>query len=125
MLLADERAIVQILASLVSNAVNFTPRGGRATVFASMVEGRFALGVADTGDGMDEAGLKKALEPYGQTSLDKVTVEGRGTGLGLPIVRALIEAHCALFRIESTPGAGTKVWGEFATNRVRSVRVAA
>jgi signal transduction histidine kinase len=62
--------------------------------------------------------LKKAIEPYAQTSIDKLTVEGRGTGLGLPIVKALIEAQMGLFRIESTPGAGTKVWAEFAANRI-------
>jgi signal transduction histidine kinase len=98
--------------------VKFTPPGGEASVFARVTHQNFILGVQDTGLGMTRDELKKAIEPYAQTSLDKLTVEGRGTGLGLPIVKALIEAQMGLFRIESTPGAGTKVWAEFAANRI-------
>jgi two-component system cell cycle sensor histidine kinase PleC len=118
MLMADRRATLQILCNLLSNAVKFTPAGGRATIFARVTHQNFVLGVEDTGQGMTKEELQKAVEPYGQTSLDKMTVEGHGTGLGLPIVRALIEAQMGLFRIESTPGAGTKVWAEFAANRI-------
>jgi len=118
LLIADRRATLQILCNLLSNAVKFTPAGGRATIFARVTHQNFVLGVEDTGQGMTQEELQKALEPYGQTSVDKMTVEGHGTGLGLPIVRALIEAQMGLFRIESTPGAGTKVWAEFAANRI-------
>jgi len=124
-LIADERAATQILANLLSNAVKFTPRGGRATVFARIAQGTLMLGVEDNGEGMTADGLKTALEPYGQTSLDRVTVEGRGTGLGLPIVQALVEAHGARFRIESERGHGTKAWAEFPPARVRIRRAAA
>jgi two-component system cell cycle sensor histidine kinase PleC len=117
-LIADKRATLQILCNLLSNAVKFTPAGGRATIFAHVAHQNFVLGVRDTGQGMTKEELQKAVEPYGQTSLDKMTVEGHGTGLGLPIVRALIEAQMGLFRIESAPGAGTKVWAEFAANRI-------
>jgi signal transduction histidine kinase len=117
-LIADERAIRQILVNLLSNAIKFSPPGGEVTVFAEPAKnGALAVGVADHGVGMDEAGLKKALEPYGQVSL-VTTVEGCGTGLGLPIVKALIEAHGAVFRIASAPGSGTRVWGEFPAARV-------
>jgi signal transduction histidine kinase len=124
-LIADRRAILQVLCNLLSNAVKFTASGGRATVFARVTHGCFVLGVEDTGQGMTAEELTKAVEPYGQTSLDKVTVEGRGTGLGLPIVKALIEAHMGRFRIESTPGVGTKVWAEFAANRIAAPKAAA
>jgi signal transduction histidine kinase len=124
-LIADRRAIIQVVTNLLSNAVKFTPPGGKVSAFARVTHQNFVLGVEDTGKGMTEEELKKAVEPYGQTSLENLTVEGRGTGLGLPIVKALIEAHMGLFRIESTPGVGTKVWGEFAQNRIAPAKAAA
>ncbi|HEY0300653.1 MAG TPA: HAMP domain-containing sensor histidine kinase, partial [Rhizomicrobium sp.] len=112
-LLADERAVTQILVNLLSNAVKFTGPGGRVTAFASrMPGGRMCIGVEDTGIGMTAVGLAKALEPFGQVA-HVVTVEGSGTGLGLPLVKSLIEAHGAVFGIESVLGQGTRVWGEF------------
>jgi signal transduction histidine kinase len=61
---------------------------------------------------MTEDGLKQALEPFGQVE-HRTTVEGRGTGLGLPLVCTLIEAHAGTFHIESELGRGTRAWGEF------------
>jgi signal transduction histidine kinase len=121
-LIADKRATLQILCNLLSNAVKFTPAGGRATIFARITHHNFILGVEDTGQGMTPEELQKAVEPYGQTSVDRMTVEGHGSGLGLPIVKALIEAQMGLFRIESAPGVGTKVWAEFAANRIATPR---
>ena len=121
-LVADERAIRQILTNLLSNAVKFTRPGGRVSIFAErMADGQLALGVADTGIGMTPAGIAVALEPFGQVNSD-LTVEGAGTGLGLPIVKSLIEAHGAAFHIESAPGKGTRVWGEFAARDVNVKR---
>ncbi len=118
-LFADERAAKQVFVNLLSNAVKFTKPGGRVTVFAERRnDGRTVrVGVEDTGIGMTRDGLAKALEPFGQVS-HTVTVEGRGTGLGLPLVKALIEAHGAVFGIESAPGRGTRVWGDFPTNAI-------
>jgi two-component system, cell cycle sensor histidine kinase PleC len=124
-LIADERSIRQILVNLLSNAIKYSPTGGTVTVFAHPTAGGgLALGVEDRGIGMDENGIKKALEPYGQVS-QMTTVEGKGTGLGLPIVKALLEAHDATLRLESTPGAGTRVWGEFPARRVPGMVMAA
>jgi signal transduction histidine kinase len=119
---ADERATIQILANLLSNAVKFTSAGGTATVFArTNARGGLELGVADNGIGMSAEELAIALEPFGQAS-GRFTVEGHGTGLGLPIVRALLEAQGATFHIESAAGKGTRAWGEFpASPRVRQV----
>jgi PAS domain S-box-containing protein len=112
-LFADERSILQILTNLLSNSIKFTPVGGKVTVFADpLSDGCLSLGVRDNGKGMTEEGLKRALEPFGQVE-PTITSEGRGTGLGLPIVKALIEAHGAAFHIDSAPSKGTSVWGAF------------
>ncbi len=116
-LIADERAAKQIFVNLLSNAVKFTKPGGRVTAFAEQRGDAVRIGVEDTGIGMTRDGLAKALEPFGQVS-HTVTVEGRGTGLGLPLVKALIESHGAVFGIESAPDRGTRVWGDFPANAV-------
>ena len=117
-LLADERAVTQVLINLLSNAVKFTQRGGTVSIFANQLpDGGLALGVQDTGIGMSGEDISKAMERFGQVS-HKTTVEGRGTGLGLPIIRALIEAHGGSFHIESRLGEGTCAWGEFPALRV-------
>jgi signal transduction histidine kinase len=66
---------------------------------------------------MDAKGVRIALEPYSQLS-HITAVSGRGTGLGLPLARALIEMHGAAFHITSVPDVGTRVWGEFPAERV-------
>ncbi|MFZ1989261.1 MAG: HAMP domain-containing sensor histidine kinase, partial [Alphaproteobacteria bacterium] len=117
-LMADERAILQILTNLLSNAVKFTKRGGRISVFARLTPGgSVSIGVKDTGIGMTAEGIKRALEPFGQID-PTITNEGKGTGLGLPITKALIEAHGASFHIESAVGKGTRVWGIFPPSLV-------
>ena len=115
----DERAIRQVLTNLLANAVKFTPEGGTVCLFGEqLADGGFALGVADSGIGMDEAGIATALEPFGQIEIDK-PADHAGTGLGLPLAKAMIELHGAAFRITSVLGVGTRVWGEFPATDVR------
>ncbi len=122
---ADERALVRILTNMLSNAVKFTKPGGTTTVFAKYLpEGGLAFGVEDTGVGIAPADMPTVLERFGQVK-NGTTVEGQGTGLGLPIAKALIEAMDGTFRIESTPGVGTRVWGEFPASRVSLSRAIA
>jgi len=112
-LTGDERAMVQILTNLLSNAVKFCNPGGRVVLFARRtIGGALTLGVEDEGPGMSPEGVEKALEPFGQASA-MYTVEGCGTGLGLPIVKALAEAQGGTFHVESRLGQGTRVWAEF------------
>jgi signal transduction histidine kinase len=123
---ADERATTQMVINLLSNAVKFSNPGGLAVVFCDILPGeRCQLGVKDTGVGMTVEMQRKALEPFTQAS-DKMTVEGRGTGLGLPIIKGLIEAHQGQLRIESSAGIGSKIWVEFPPERLmRRTEVAA
>jgi signal transduction histidine kinase len=124
-LIADDRAVRQILQNFLSNAVKYSPAGGRVLLFARFGEdGALRIGVEDHGAGMDEKSLRTALQPYSQLS-HMTAVEGRGTGLGLPLARALIELHGAAFHIESAPNAGTRVWGTFGRERIETKIAAA
>jgi two-component system cell cycle sensor histidine kinase PleC len=107
--LADERAIRQVLINLMSNALKFTPPGGLVMVFARTdQDGCVVFGVSDTGVGIAEADRVRVFENFGQGRHDAVTFE-KGTGLGLPIVKGLIEAHGGRVTLESEVGHGTCV----------------
>ncbi len=104
---ADQRAIRQIILNLMSNALKFTPRGGTITVTIAMAaDGGQYLAVRDTGPGIPDEEIPKVLEAFGQGSLAHQTAEG-GTGLGLPIVRSLIELHGGKFDLSSELRKGT------------------
>jgi signal transduction histidine kinase len=108
-LLVDPLKIKQILINLLSNAVKFTRSGGTVTLRASSTpDGGVAFAVSDTGIGIAEKDLSKAIETYGQVEpTDGIRVEG--TGLGLPLAKALTELHGGELRIESSAGKGTTV----------------
>lgn len=114
---ADERAIRQILINFLSNAIKYSPDGETVTLFARTDKAGINIGVSDHGIGMDAAGIEKALQPYGQAHPNTPGV-AHGTGLGLPIAKALVEAHDAEFHIKSAVGTGTTVWGSFPPSRV-------
>jgi two-component system, cell cycle sensor histidine kinase PleC len=105
---ADERAVRQICLNLMSNALKFTPRGGRITlsVFAN-AEGGQTLVVKDTGPGIPKHEIPRVMQAFGQGSLAHETAEG-GTGLGLPIVQNLINLHGGTFELRSELRKGTE-----------------
>jgi PAS domain S-box-containing protein len=106
---ADPRAVRQILLNLLSNAVKFTPAQGSVTL--SMQNGSekgIRITVADTGIGMTDAEVSKALEPYGQVESDLARKQ-QGTGLGLPLVKSLTELHGGSMSVRSEKGKGTTV----------------
>ena len=118
-IMGDERALVQILTNLLSNAVKFSRPGSEARIFAQRTaKGGLILGVEDHGVGMSAEGLQVALEPFGQAA-PMETVEGRGSGLGLPIVKSLVEAHDGVLRLESELDKGTRALVEFPSDRVQ------
>ncbi len=118
LLLADERGMHQILLNLVSNAVKFSPAGGTVTVFAKRASnGGMDVGVADTGVGIDPSDVDAVFEAFGQGRHDIATSE-KGTGLGLPIVRGLVEAHGGKIRLDSHLGKGTTLTCWFPRERL-------
>ncbi len=119
LLLADELRVKQILLNLLSNAVKFTNRLGSATVAATArPDGSLAITVSDTGIGMTAAEIAIALEPFQQVDSD-LARKYEGTGLGLPLARALVELHGGQLEIVSTPGQGTAVTVIFPATRAR------
>jgi PAS domain S-box-containing protein len=105
---ADARTIRQVILNILSNAVKFTGAGGQVIVSTGNGEGGVVLKVRDTGDGMTEAELARALEPFRQLATNPLR-DRTGTGLGLPLTKALAEANRAVFAISSTKGEGTIV----------------
>ena len=104
----DPRAMRQICLNLISNALKFTPKGGRVTLsIAGTPAGGQALSVRDTGPGIPKDEIPKVMQPFGQGSLAYETAEG-GTGLGLPIVKNLIELHGGTFELRSELRKGTQ-----------------
>lgn len=118
LLIADERGLHQVLLNLISNAVKFTPPGGSVTVFAKYKSnGGMDLGVRDTGVGIDPADINAVFAAFGQGRHDIANPE-KGTGLGLPIVRGLVEAHGGKVWLESELGKGTTITCFFPRERI-------
>ncbi len=107
---ADERAIKQILINLVSNAVKFTPEGGRIEVVGARArDGGFQIMVADNGPGVPRDKLDKIFTPFSQVD-NRYDRQAGGTGLGLALVRGLAELHGGRAWLESEFGKGCQVY---------------
>ncbi len=114
---ADERKLRQILINLLSNAVKFTLEGGSVTVGAELdAEGKMVIRVADTGIGIDPEHLETVLTPFGQVE-SPLNRKYEGTGLGLPLTKALTELHGGTLEIASVFGQGTTVSISFPARR--------
>jgi PAS domain S-box-containing protein len=114
---ADQRSVKQVMLNLISNAIKFTDPGGQVIISAKMTDaGELLLSVSDTGVGMDENQLKEALQPFSR--IETAGREAQGTGLGLPLTKALVEANRARFSISSEPRKGTRIDITFPTTRV-------
>jgi signal transduction histidine kinase len=115
---ADELRLRQILLNLTTNAVKFTPAQGRVTIRAQRRrDGSFAIEVADSGIGMRPEDVAVALTPFAQVE-NFMTRRQEGTGLGLPIVKALVDLHGGQLLISSRPSQGTTVTVVFPPQRV-------
>ena len=115
---ADERKVKQVLINLLTNAIKFTKPGGRVTVAAQrLADGRLRIAVNDTGIGIAAEDLPKALAAFGQVE-SALSRKHEGTGLGLPLSKALVELHGGALEIESEAGVGTTVAVTFPSFRV-------
>jgi signal transduction histidine kinase len=107
-IMADERAIKQVMLNLLSNAIKFTGAGGSVGVVAALSDKGLQIRVRDTGIGIAEADRERAFEPFGQAD-SSLARSFEGTGLGLPIARALMVLHGGSLSLESEVGIGTTV----------------
>jgi|GEM_PF-2862681 len=117
LLMADPRALRQIFINVFSNAVKFSDENSEVVVSTSIDRGTFRLTIADTGIGMTSGELKRAMQPFGQVT-ENPELARKGTGLGLVIVKGLVEAHKAELKIDSRKHSGTRVTISFPARNV-------
>ncbi len=121
-LFADRRWLRQMLMNLVANSIKFSPQGSEVKMQAQLLKdgekkGHMRLIVADQGEGIEADKIKIVLEPFGQAK-DAETNRGQGTGLGLPLAKAMAAMHNADFNLISQPGKGTTITIDFPTSRI-------
>jgi len=116
---ADPRKLKQVFLNLLSNAIKFTAAGGRvATTAAVDAANAVSITVADTGIGIAPEDIPAALAPFSQVD-SNLNRKFEGTGLGLPLAKALVELHQGAFDLKSEPGIGTAVRIAFPAARTR------
>ncbi len=104
---ADRDRLAQVLENLIGNAIKFTEPGGRITVGARSRDEGVLFWVSDAGVGIRDSDLPQVFDRFWQAEGESSAA--RGTGLGLPIVKGIVEAHGGRVWVESTPGRGTTV----------------
>jgi PAS domain S-box-containing protein len=117
---ADHLRFRQILLNLMSNAVKFTLPGGRVSVSAAIEADGAVIAIEDTGIGMNVEDIAIALEPFRQID-GALNRRFDGTGLGLPLAKALVELHGGSLTIQSAPSVGTKVRVRLPLERIADV----
>ena len=106
-LFADDTRLRQILLNLLSNAIKFTPSGGTVVMRAGIAgDGRIELQISDNGIGMTEQEISLAMQPFTQID-NSLSRRFEGTGLGLPLTKALVELHAGELKLWSERGVGT------------------
>jgi two-component system cell cycle sensor histidine kinase PleC len=111
-LAGDPAKLRQIFLNLLSNAMKFTPSGGKVWLDAKMTLDGVTVTVGDNGIGMSSQDLDVALQPFGQVD-NRLERKYEGTGLGLPLTRAFVELHGGMMRFESARDQGTRVYVTF------------
>jgi signal transduction histidine kinase len=114
----DERKTKQVLLNLITNSVKFTPPGGSIAISAHwQIDRGLSITVADTGIGIPEGDLERVLKPFEQVD-SSLSRQHQGTGLGLPLVKAIMELHSGRLELKSELGVGTQVTVIFPPERV-------
>lgn len=102
----DEARLTQVLSNLLSNAIKYSPAGGRVIVRGRAAAGQVTVGVSDEGPGIPGPDLPHVFERFYRADSD-LTKRVKGTGLGLYLAKAVVEAHSGQIRVESSSDKGT------------------
>jgi signal transduction histidine kinase len=117
-IVADELKLKQILINLLSNAAKFTPEGGKVTLGAGLeASGAIVVTVADSGIGIAAEDVAKVFTPFNQLNA-RISRKYPGTGLGLPLSKALVDLHGGSLTVASVPGAGSTFTVRFPARRL-------
>ena len=106
--MADQRAIKQIIINLITNAVKFTPKGGIVQIKTEMRATDIVIHISDSGIGISEEDVKRLAQPFEQVKNENLNKQ-EGTGLGLSLSKSMVELHGGQFQITSVLGRGTTV----------------
>ncbi|MEJ2656269.1 MAG: response regulator [Desulfobacterales bacterium] len=104
--LANQQSMEEVLSNLIANAINYTPEGGKITLSARPEKHHLCISVTDTGLGIEKEDLNRIFDRFYRVKNEK-TRYIIGTGLGLPIVKSIVEAHNGMIRVESKPDQGS------------------
>jgi signal transduction histidine kinase len=104
--LANKQNMEEVLSNLIANAINYTPEGGKITVTARSEKHHLRISVKDTGMGIEKEDLNRIFDRFYRVKNEK-TRYIIGTGLGLPIVKSIVEAHDGMIQVESKPDHGS------------------
>jgi two-component system cell cycle sensor histidine kinase PleC len=105
-IVADRRAVRQIAANLLSNAAKFSPKSGTVVSQITANSAGIAITISDDGPGLTDAEITRALEPFGQVANQTLSRAPRGAGVGLPLVKALTEAHGGTLLLKNSEDRG-------------------
>jgi len=118
-LIVDRQQMRRVLNHLLSNAIKFTPDGGRVSIdVEDEGDGGLLLAVSDTGIGIAPEDLRRAFEPFAQVD-GALSRRYEGLGLGLPLARAIVEAHGGRLALDPAAGGGTRAWIRLPADRVQ------
>lgn len=105
-LLGNRQNMEEILSNLITNSINYTPNGGRVSVSATVKNDYLSISVSDTGFGIPKDDLDRIFDRFYRVKNEKTRFI-TGTGLGLPIVKSIVDAHNGMIDVKSEPDKGT------------------
>jgi DNA topoisomerase VI subunit B len=109
--------LVQVFTNIIENAIKHSPKAGEVRIAAASEKGIAKIAVSDQGAGIAPKEAQRIFERFYQIDKSRKSAAGRGTGLGLPIAKQIVEAHKGTIRVDSKPGSGSTFTVELPLTR--------